>query len=217
MAFVYVCLSKSVYVSHFMNFVLNSVVWFLVDGKDTFSIHIQQNGYCCPITLRRNGSNSPGDGPTNGISIEFVIRSEFWYLHIKICSTDHNEMLHTSRQLHCRDVWRISSWLVEFILNKNTANFVRISNSIEISLVGRGHGIDLFQSNIVVWTPNGLFKYNLYRVPRSPEIRLIYGLMSVLSFLKLLITLKWYDTDWLEYIQGTFMFTIIFRYKKNRQ
>ena len=57
-----------------------------------------------------------------------------------MCSTDHNEILLTSRQLYCRDVCKISSWLVEYILNYSTANFGRIPNSIEISFVGRAPG-----------------------------------------------------------------------------
>ena len=53
---------------------------------------------------------------------------------------DHNEILHTSRQLHCRDVYNISLWSVEYILNHITAKNCRISNSIEISLVGQALG-----------------------------------------------------------------------------
>ena len=48
--------------------------------------------------------------------------------------------MHTSRQLHCRDVCKISLWLVEYISNQCTAYFGRISNSIEIPLVWRAHG-----------------------------------------------------------------------------
>ena len=51
--------------------------------------------------------------------------------------TDHNDILHTSRQLHCRDVCTISLWSVEYILNQSTTNFGRILNLIEILLVGR--------------------------------------------------------------------------------
>ena len=43
-----------------------------------------------------------------------------------------------SRQLHCRDVCKISLWSVECILNHSTANFGRISNSIEMSVSGTG-------------------------------------------------------------------------------
>ena len=49
-------------------------------------------------------------------------------------------MLHTSRQLHCRDVCKILLWSVEDILNQSTASFGRIANSIQISLVGRAPG-----------------------------------------------------------------------------
>ena len=53
---------------------------------------------------------------------------------------DHNDILHTSRQCHCRDVCKISLWSVEYIRNKSILNFHRISNSIEICLVGRAPG-----------------------------------------------------------------------------
>ena len=52
-------------------------------------------------------------------------------------STYHNEILHTSWQLHCRDVCKISLWSVAYILQWSTPNFGRISNLIEISLLGR--------------------------------------------------------------------------------
>ena len=58
----------------------------------------------------------------------------------KICSTDHNEILHKSRQLHCRDMRKILLWSVEYIINQSTANCGRISNLIEISLVGQAPG-----------------------------------------------------------------------------
>ena len=45
-------------------------------------------------------SVSPGARPTNDISIELEIRSKFAVLWFKMYSTDHNEILHTSRQLH---------------------------------------------------------------------------------------------------------------------
>ena len=37
-----------------------------------------------------------GAGPTNDISIEFEIRPKFAVLWFKICSTNHNEILHMS-------------------------------------------------------------------------------------------------------------------------
>ena len=55
--------------------------------------------------------------PTNDISIEFEIWPQFAMLWFKVYSTDHNEILRTSQQLHCRDVCKISLWLVEYILN----------------------------------------------------------------------------------------------------
>ena len=82
----------------------------------------------------------PGARPNNDISVEFEIRQKFAGLWFKMYSTDHNEILHTSRQLHCRDVCKISLWSVTYILNWSTPNFDWISNSIEISLVGRAPG-----------------------------------------------------------------------------
>ena len=46
----------------------------------------------------------PGALPTNAISIEFEIWPKFAVLWFKMCSTDHNKILHTSRQYNCRDV-----------------------------------------------------------------------------------------------------------------
>ena len=69
--------------------------------------------------------------PTNAISIEFEIRPKFVVLWCKMYSTDHNIIWHTSRQCNCRDVCKIVLWSVEH------SKFDRISNSIEIALVGR--------------------------------------------------------------------------------
>ena len=77
-----------------------------------------------------------GACPTNHISIEFEIWPNFGVLQFRIYLPDHNEILHTSWQLHCHDMCKISLWSVEYILNQGTANFGRISNSIEISFVG---------------------------------------------------------------------------------
>ena len=83
----------------------------------------------------------PGVCPTNDISIEFKILPKFGVLQFKIYVTDHNKILHTSRQCNCRDVCKISLWSVECILNQSPANFGRISTSIEISLVGQAPGL----------------------------------------------------------------------------
>ena len=64
----------------------------------------------------------PGSRPTNCIWVEFEIRRNFAVLWFKMSSTDHNEILHTLRQCYY------------------APNFDRISNSIEISLVGRAPG-----------------------------------------------------------------------------
>ena len=91
----------------------------------------------------------PGARPINDISIEFEIRPEFGVLYFMICSTYHQEILHTSRQFYCRDVCSISLWSVERIWNQSMENFGRISNSIEKSLVGRAPGT-CFTNNISI-------------------------------------------------------------------
>ena len=58
-----------------------------------------------------------GAGPTNDISIEFEIRPKFVVLGFKMYHTDHNGMLHTSRQCNCRGMCQISLWSVKHILN----------------------------------------------------------------------------------------------------
>ena len=79
-----------------------------------------------------------GPRPNNDISMKFKIRPKFEVLWFKMYSTDHNEMLHTSRQCNRSDVCKISLYSVENILNYSTPNFYQISNLIEIPLVGRG-------------------------------------------------------------------------------
>ena len=61
------------------------------------------------------------------VLVENMLNRSQWYLY-------------TSRQLHCRDVCKISLWLVEHNLNHSTSNLGLIANSIEMSLVGRGPG-----------------------------------------------------------------------------
>ena len=55
--------------------------------------------------------------PINDISIEFEIRPNFAVFWFKMYSTDHNEILHTSRQCNCRDVCKVSLWSVMYFLN----------------------------------------------------------------------------------------------------
>ena len=83
----------------------------------------------------------PGTHPTNDISIEFEIRLKLAVLWFKINYTNHNGILHTSRQYNCRDVCKISLCSVGNVLNWGTGNFDRISNSIEIPLTGRASGL----------------------------------------------------------------------------
>ena len=76
-----------------------------------------------------------GTRPNRDISIEFETRSKSLGPWIKICSTYHNEILHTSRQCYCHDVAKPAYYVM-----KNITKFYRISNSIETSLVGRAPG-----------------------------------------------------------------------------
>ena len=59
----------------------------------------------------------PDARPTNDISIEFKIQPKFAVLWFKMHSTNHNEILHTSRECNCGDVCKISLWPVEHISN----------------------------------------------------------------------------------------------------
>ena len=58
-----------------------------------------------------------GARPTNDISIEFEIRPKFVVLWFKMHPTNHNGILHTSRQCHCRDVCKNSLWSVKYSWN----------------------------------------------------------------------------------------------------
>ena len=82
----------------------------------------------------------PDARPTNAILIEFGLRQKFAVLLFKMCSTDHNEILQTSRQCNCKQKFIVISGAY---FKEGTPNFDRISNSIEIPLVGRtpGHNI----------------------------------------------------------------------------
>ena len=84
-----------------------------------------------------NSGRVPRARHTDGISVEFYVRSKFGVRWFKICLADHNEILHTSRQCNCRDVCKISLWSIEYISNQSTTNVGRTSNSIKISLAGR--------------------------------------------------------------------------------
>ena len=54
---------------------------------------------------------------TDGISIEYEIRSKFAVLWFKMCSTDYNEILRTWRQYYCRGVYKMSLWSAEHVMN----------------------------------------------------------------------------------------------------
>ena len=82
----------------------------------------------------------PALHPTNLISIKLKIWSKFTVLWFKIWSTDHNEILHTSRQCYCGDLCKLLLWSVEYIMNKSMTKLHWIWNLMEISLVGRIHG-----------------------------------------------------------------------------
>ena len=70
----------------------------------------------------------------------------------------HQKFAHITTVIHCRDVCKILLWSVKNILNHITANFGRISNSIEISLVGQGPDLcrqisSVGHNELIYWAP----------------------------------------------------------------
>ena len=65
----------------------------------------------------------PGTCPTDGILIEFEIRSQFAVLWFKICSTNHRKILHMSQQCYCRDMCKILLWSAKYVMNKSITKF----------------------------------------------------------------------------------------------
>ena len=98
--------------------------------------HIMQKSIQAPVPLSIFRSNSKFDENSK---------------HSSVYVADHNDILHTSRQCHCRDVCKISLWSVEYIWNYSVLNFHRISNSIEICLVGRAPGVISEQHKHIHW------------------------------------------------------------------
>ena len=80
-----------------------------------------------------------------------LIRSKFSVLWFKMCSTNHNEVLHMPHQYYCRDVCKISLWSAEYAMNPCIAKFNWILISIKISIVGQAPA-HLYQVN---WSPTG--------------------------------------------------------------
>ena len=64
---------------------------------------------------------------------------------------DHNEILLTSRQQHCRGMCKMSLVSVKHMLNQSTPNFYRISNSIEIP-----RPVDTWSGSPFVYTSRAL-------------------------------------------------------------
>ena len=89
----------------------------------------------------------PGAHPSNNISIKFEIQWKFVMLLFITYKAYYNEISHTSRQCNCCDVWKISLWWVEHILNQSTPNFDQIFSLIEMPIVGwvPGLGFPLIQ------------------------------------------------------------------------
>ena len=56
----------------------------------------------------------------------------FWF---RTCSTDHNEILHMSRQRDYRDGCKMSLWSAKYVMKKTITKFHWIAISIEIALV----------------------------------------------------------------------------------
>ena len=99
--------------------------------------HIHQSSYrrrICDTTDRSHHNRARlGSNPLalhkRYISIEIEIQWNFVMLLFITYSADHNDILHTSRQLYCRDVCKISLWSARHILNQSNPNFGRISPS----------------------------------------------------------------------------------------
>ena len=53
---------------------------------------------------------NPGTHPTSDILTKFEIRPKFAVLWFKTYFTDHNAILHTSWQLLCLNLYKISLW-----------------------------------------------------------------------------------------------------------
>ena len=103
--------------------------------------------WCLLSVFRYHVITDPGARPINDISIEFEIRSNFAVLWSIIYSTDHNEILHTSRQCYCRDVCKMSLWSAKYVMNKSIAKCHWISNLIEIQLVGQAPVLNISLRN----------------------------------------------------------------------
>ena len=72
---------------------------------ERFDCHILPLVHCntCKLVIVTY-QHTPGARPTKHISIEFEIRLKFRMLYFRIYWTGHNDIVHTSRQWHCRDV-----------------------------------------------------------------------------------------------------------------
>ena len=64
-----------------------------------------------------------------------------------MCATNHSEILHMPRQLHCYDVCKILLWSAEYVINKSITKFHYSSNLIKILLVGWAHDQDMYFYN----------------------------------------------------------------------
>ena len=86
----------------------------------------------------------PGARATNDISIEFEI---LWNFVMLLFSQSPQNFAHVTTVTLS---WRVQMWSVDRILKQSTANFDRISNSIEIPLVGREPGYSLIKAYDVI-------------------------------------------------------------------
>ena len=79
--------------------------------------HVIMVLYCGEILCKWHGRGTLCARPNNDNSIEFQIQPKFAVHWFKMYSTNHNKILHTSRQCNCRDVCKILLWSVKHILN----------------------------------------------------------------------------------------------------
>ena len=95
---------------------------------------------------------------------------------LKMYSTNHNEILHTSRQCNCRDVCKISVWSVEHVLNF-TKFFIKFNPNIVSRTGGQLESMSLIYLNqcwlIENWNLENRLPWNLNQnttgCPASPH------------------------------------------------
>ena len=105
-------------------FVQNHSVWSDFPYHKVHFISISKAHMTDPGNERHLLGMESGARPTNSISIEFKIQWQFTVLWFKMCSADHNNILHVSQQCHCLNVCKILLWLAECVMNKSILSLI---------------------------------------------------------------------------------------------